>query len=257
MSRTKLKEKSTEPEAPEGPAQLAVSNSRSPAHVKHGTRTRQAVKRAGRRSGNVKTAMDHDMRRRLGPLALSFASFRGYETDPLGRKRAPLEKPPGQLESWIVDTLERWSWTLRFAKFAMATGTGFLINQTILAIGILAIYHTMSVPGLATSSLVILGLDLLALGTGDTVAFMINERVTVKNRTSRRSRFGVAWLTRWLEYQITAMMGNLIIVTVQIVLLVTLALSPLYGEVAGAIVSYPTTYIISMRLVWRVHPFSR
>jgi putative flippase GtrA len=224
MSRTKLQEKRREPEATKGRA-ASVSHVRSPAHAKHGKQILQPVSRASRRLDS--------------------------ETG------AHLEKPPVQLQNWIVETLKQWSWTLRFAKFAMATGTGFLINQTILAIGILTIYHTMSVPGLATSSFVILGLDLLALGTGDTVAFVINERFTVKNRTSRRSRFGVGWLTRWFEYQITAMMGNLVIMTVQIVLLVTLALSPLYGEVAGAIVSYPTTYIISMRLVWRVHPFSR
>ena len=144
---------------------------------------------------------------------------------------------------------------VRIIKFAMATGVGFLFNEMILVVGILAVYRMFTVPSFASSSLIILGLDAVALGTGDTVAFLINERVTVRGRTDEEGRGEQSWRARFVEYQLAALMGNFMIAGVQLTLLATVALSPILGAVVGALVSYPVTYAVSMRLVWRVHPF--
>jgi hypothetical protein len=43
-------------------------------------------------------------------------------------------------------------------------------------------------------------------------------------------------------------------VVIQFILLATVALSPVYGSVVGAILSYPVTYAVSMVFVWRINP---
>ncbi|MGA2875865.1 MAG: hypothetical protein ABSE82_10065 [Nitrososphaerales archaeon] len=143
----------------------------------------------------------------------------------------------------------------RIFKFAMATGTGFLVNETILVVGIFAVYHRIGVPSFGINSLTILGLDVLALGTGDTIAFMINERVTVgvEHDSIRKGRLN--WLVRWGKYQLAALTGNVMIAGVQLTLLATISLFPAVGSIVGAMVSYPVTYAISMHFVWGVHPF--
>jgi len=138
----------------------------------------------------------------------------------------------------------------------MASGTGFLINEIILVLGVFAFYHTIRVPSFGEASLTILALDALALGVGDTVAFLINERVTVRGIGEERRKGRLHWTERWGEYQLTSLTGNVMIVVVQLSLLATIALSPVFGNVVGAIVSYPVTYVVSMRYVWRVRPFS-
>jgi hypothetical protein len=59
---------------------------------------------------------------------------------------------------------------------------------------------------------------------------------------------------RLCRYQLASLLGNVLIVGVQFALLATISLSPVFGSVVGAIVSYPLTYAVSMRFVWRVHP---
>jgi putative flippase GtrA len=139
-------------------------------------------------------------------------------------------------------------------KFAVASGAGFLIAEAILVFGVSALYHTTKVPGLATSSPDILGLDAIALGIGVTAAFVINERVTVRGQGEERKRGRKNWLVRLGRYQLAALLGNVLIVIVQIALLATVSLSPVFGSVVGAVVSYPVTYAVSMYFVWRVHP---
>ena len=140
-------------------------------------------------------------------------------------------------------------------KFAAATGIGFLVNEFILILGVVAIYHSTQVPGFENSSLIILGLDALALGIGDTVGFIINEHATVNGQGEQRRKGRVNWLVRWSKYQLATLLGNLMVVGVQLALLATISLSPIYGNIVGATVSYPVTYIVSMHFVWSVHPF--
>jgi putative flippase GtrA len=163
---------------------------------------------------------------------------------------------PQQGSVWrkSLDGLARKYGVFRIVKFALATGTGFLVNEVILVLGVIAFYHSTEVPSLAHSSFTILGLDALALGIGDSVGFMINERATVRGQGEQRRKGHVNWFVRWCKYQLAALLGNLVIVGVQLGLFATILLSPVFGNIVGAIVSYPVTYIISMRFVWGVRP---
>jgi len=153
-----------------------------------------------------------------------------------------------------LDNLRRKHGVLRISKFAVASGIGFLVVEAILVLGVAASYHTVEVPSLAYSSPTILGLDALALGIGVTVAFMTNERVTVKRKSDERAKGRANWIVRWCKYQLASLMGNVVIVGVQLALLATVSLSPAFGSIVGAIVSYPLTYAVSMHFVWGVHP---
>jgi putative flippase GtrA len=154
-----------------------------------------------------------------------------------------------------LNDLERRYGVFRIIRFAMASGTGFLINEAILVLGVFTFYHTMRVPSFGEASLTILALDAVALGVGDTVAFLINERVTVKGVGEERRKGRLHWTERWGEYQLTSLMGNVMIVIVQLGLLAMISLSPVFGNIVGAVVSYPVTYVISMHFVWGVRPF--
>ena len=140
----------------------------------------------------------------------------------------------------------------RIAKFAVASAIGFLVAEVILGLGVLFLFHETKVPGLDFSSPVLLGLDALALGAGVTVAFVINEEFAV-NDLGGPGRARGGWLTRWGKYQLSSLLGNVLIVAVQLALLATTALSPIVGGIVGAVVTYPITYAISMRFVWRVN----
>lgn len=156
---------------------------------------------------------------------------------------SPIRKPRGRFAF------------LRIVKFAIATGLGFLIAEAVLILGVIAFYHTTTVPGLSESP-TILELDALGLVTGVTAAFLINERVTVKGLGEERREGRANWLVRLCKYQLVSLLGNLIIVGVQLALLAATSLSPVFGSVLGAVVSYPVTYAVTMRFVWRVHPLS-
>ncbi len=154
-----------------------------------------------------------------------------------------------------LDGLERRYGVFRVVRFAVASGTGFLVNEAVVVLGVLVLYHSIRVPSFGSSSLSILELDAIALGIGDTVAFLINERVTVRGQGEERRKGRLHWSVRWGEYQLTSLLGNVMIVGVQLAFLATLSLSPVFGNVIGAVVSYPVTYVVSMRYVWRVRPF--
>jgi putative flippase GtrA len=171
-------------------------------------------------------------------------------------ERAEVSKGGPAPHGWrTLYGLERRFGVFRIVKFAVATGTGFLINEAIVVLGVVALYHTIRVPSFGESSLTILGLDALALGVGDTVAFLINERVTVNGLDEEGRRGRHKWSVRWGEYQLTSLLGNAMIVVVQLALLATISLSPVFGNVMGAVVSYPVTYAVSMHFVWGVRPF--
>ena len=91
---------------------------------------------------------------------------------------------------------------------------------------------------------------MLAFGVGVTAAFVINERVTVRARGDGRA----GWLARWGKYQLASLLGNVLIVAVQLALLAAVSLSPVFGSIVGAVVSYPVTYAVSMHFVWGIHP---
>jgi putative flippase GtrA len=154
-----------------------------------------------------------------------------------------------------VAAMERRFGTFRVVRFAIASALGFLVFEAVVAFGVVMLYGSINVPSFATSSSWILGLDVVALGIGATVAFLINEQVTVQDSGVARKKGRLSWSLRWGEYQLASLLGNVIIIVVQVSLLATIALSPVFGNVVGAIVSYPVTYVVAMHLVWRVRPF--
>jgi putative flippase GtrA len=143
---------------------------------------------------------------------------------------------------------------LRIAKFGLASGIGFLVAEGILVIGVAGYFGSLAVSDPAQSAPAVLALDVLAFGIGVTVAFVINERVTFgsggKGAAGGREHLAV----RWFKYQAASFLGNVVIVVVQLALLAAISLTPALGSVVGAIVSYPFTYAVSVRYVWRASP---
>ena len=154
-----------------------------------------------------------------------------------------------------LDAMERRFGVFRIVRFGVASGSGFMVNEAVVATGVFLLFHSIRVPSLGSAGLSIIGLDAIALAIGDTVAFLINERVTVRGMGEERRRGRLHWSVRWGEYQLTSLAGNLMIVGIQLTLLGAISLSPVFGNVVGAMLSYPVTYTISMRFVWRVRPF--
>ena len=159
---------------------------------------------------------------------------------------------PGDLRK--ADLPRKGSVAFRIVEFALASGFGFVIAEVMIFLGLVALYHTVSIPGMTYSSPTIIELDALALVTGVTAAFAINERVTVKGIGDERGKGWYNWFVRLCKYQLVSLLGNVIIIVVQLALLATTSLSPVFGSVVGAVISYPMTYAFSMRFVWRVHP---
>jgi putative flippase GtrA len=157
---------------------------------------------------------------------------------------AGLEKRFGRLETryGVVKTL----------RFAIAGAIGFVVTEVVLTIGLLVLFGRLSLPHASFSSPALLGLDVLSLVIGVSASFIVNERITVHvpktAKGEQASRF-----KRLLKFQAVSGIGNIGIVAVQLVLLATLELSPLLGTIAGALVTYPPVYYISIRYVWKAH----
>ena len=58
-----------------------------------------------------------------------------------------LENAPAPHWWKTLDGLERRYGVFRVVRFALASGTGFLVNEAIVVLGIIAIYHAIRVPG--------------------------------------------------------------------------------------------------------------
>ena len=117
--------------------------------------------------------------------------------------------------------------------------------------GLVLAYGNTSVPSSDSSSPTLLGLDVLAFLVGVTVGFVVNERTTVRKIVTRERKGARDALVRLAKYQGVYVVGNAITIGTQLLLLAAFALSPAIGVVIGAIVAYPVSYIISMRVVWR------
>lgn len=150
---------------------------------------------------------------------------------------------------------ERRRAVLRVAGFALSTGAGFLVYEAFVILGVYGLYHSTQVPDVLGASLNVLGLDVLGLVVGNTVAFLMNERVTIRRLGHK---VGGGWRdgsVRWGKYQLASLLGSVVIVVVQLALLAAVSLSPILGSVVGAIVAFPVAYVVSMHAVWGVHPF--
>lgn len=152
----------------------------------------------------------------------------------------------------IRDLSNKYYPLFRAAKFAIAGAVGFLVVEVILIIGVFELYDTTKVPSLASSSPTIVGLYILAFAVGVTVAFFINERVTVHNEGEQKKSSEKNVIFRLLKFQLAYALGNAVNIIVALALLAEIALSPVYGNIVGAIVAYPISYFISMRVVWKL-----
>jgi putative flippase GtrA len=141
---------------------------------------------------------------------------------------------------------------LRAAQFGIAGVIGFVALEAILLAGLYAIYGRADLASNLYSSPSLLGLDIVASFVGVTVGFVVNERTTARDAATLKKKGARNTAVRLLKFQGVYIVGNAITIGVQLGLLGAFALSPVIGNIVGALVAYPPSYFISMRLVWRI-----
>jgi len=87
---------------------------------------------------------------------------------------------------------------------------------------------------------------------GVATSFALNERTTVRNLHVGSAGGKGRMLLRLWRFEGVSALGNVVIIAVQLLLLVEFGLSPAIGSIVGAIVGFPVSYVMSMRLVWKV-----
>ena len=146
--------------------------------------------------------------------------------------------------------LEKKYGLLRLAQFGIAGIVGFLVLECILVSGLYAIYGTTVIPSDFASSPTLVALDILASVIGVVVGFFMNERTTVKMMNLGR-KGPRDTMVRLLKFEGVYAFGSAITIGVQLALLAAFTLSPAIGNIVGAVVAYPVSYAISMRVVWK------
>jgi len=136
-------------------------------------------------------------------------------------------------------------------RFGIAAGIGFLIAEAITALGLFELYGRFTAPNDAYSSPGFLSIDVAALALGVAVSFFLNERITVDFDRTMNVGALHSLPARLLKFEGVNALGNLTLLMVQFILFWTLSLTPVVGNLVGAVVSYPVTYLVSMRFVWR------
>jgi putative flippase GtrA len=133
------------------------------------------------------------------------------------------------------------------AKYGIAVATGFLVTEAILTVGVYLIYHSFTVPSIDSFSPTLLELNALAFGIGVSVAFFLNEKITAGDVHKRGNT-----IVRLLKFQLISLAGNLVTVGVQLALLRIFGVPPTLGNIVGALLAFPISYFVSMKLVWRL-----
>jgi putative flippase GtrA len=149
-----------------------------------------------------------------------------------------------------IATLDRRFGIFKLAKFAIAAGSGFLLGEAIITLSVWRLYGSLTAPRNAYSSPDFLTIDVSALALGVALSFFLNERFTVRDQ--QRPQGGSNSLPfRLLKFEGVNALGNATIIAVQFALLATLSVTPSIGNIIGAIVSYPVTYLMSMHFIWQ------
>ncbi len=155
-----------------------------------------------------------------------------------------------------MNTETRTSTTIRrifrVAAFGFSSGFGFLVAETVIVVGLYVIFGKLELPGEMSSSASLLGLDVFALVFGVTVSFVLNERTTVRDVRGRNGGGARAMLGRLGRFQGVSALGNAVVILVQLALLAEVGLTPALGSVVGALAGFPLSYLMSMRVVWKV-----
>ncbi len=164
-----------------------------------------------------------------------------------------MDKSHGLAQSSIgkgIASLDRRFGVIKLAKFAMAAGSGFLLAEAMITLGVLRLYGSLTAPHDAYSSPEFLTIDISALALGVALSFFLNEHFTVRN--VQKPHDGSNSLpARLAKFEGVNALGNAAIIACQFALLVALSVSPSIGNIIGAIVCYPITYLMSMHFVWR------
>ncbi|MGI0081631.1 MAG: GtrA family protein [Nitrososphaerales archaeon] len=156
---------------------------------------------------------------------------------------------PGGFKGRVM-MLDKKYGIFRAIKFGIAGIVGFIIAEVILALGVLVLYDKISVPSGDYSSIPLILLNVVAFGTAVTAGFFVNESITVRDEREPGGRKRI--LVRLLKFQLAYLAGNIVTIVVQLALLGALAVTPILGNIVGAIVAFPFSYLISMRFVWNI-----
>jgi putative flippase GtrA len=163
-------------------------------------------------------------------------------------RESPASAPSGVRQTIIG--LDKKYHVFKLAKFGVASVTGFLIAELLLTLGVFLLFGRLSPPRDAYSSPMFLALDVGVLAFGVFVAFIINERFTVKVQPVGQTGQSKSRAARLLKFEGVNAMGNATVIGVQFALFAALSVAPVVGSIVGSIVAYPITYLISMRVVW-------
>jgi putative flippase GtrA len=161
-----------------------------------------------------------------------------------------IPKSGGAIRQKII-SLDKQHGLFKAAKFGLAGVSGFLVAEVILALGVLWLYGTIAVPSAAYLSPTSILLDIGALALGVNVAFFVNERFTFRVEALDENGRSSWLVVRLLKFQGVNAAGNAAALGITIGLMVLLSIPPVFGNIAGSVVAYPITYIVSMRFIWK------
>jgi putative flippase GtrA len=153
------------------------------------------------------------------------------------------------LKEWIRKLRLRDTWLFKIVTFGISSGLGFLVAEAILTIGVLLIFGNIKVKTAVYASPILLALDIFALTVGVTVSFFINQ---TSFQWAELVDPSFALFTRWLKFQLVSWGGNALIILVQLLLLREFSVAPSVGNIIGALLTFPITYLFSMRYVWKI-----
>lgn len=125
-------------------------------------------------------------------------------------------------------------------KFVVAGGSGFLSAEAILFIGLY----------IATIKYLI-EINIVAAILSVSLGFVINEYWTSRNEGEHGGGFQGLTI-RWIKFEFVYAFGNVVSILTQLFFVYTFGMSPLVGNIFGAIAALPVNYVISMILVWRI-----
>jgi putative flippase GtrA len=117
--------------------------------------------------------------------------------------------------------------------------------------GLYVAFGKLEIPSNMSLSPTLVGLDIFSLAVGVAASFTLNERTTVKEMQTKGKGTGAA-LARLGRFEGVSALGNFVVIVVQLALLSEFDLTPAIGSMVGAIVGFPVSYFVSMRIVWRL-----
>jgi putative flippase GtrA len=158
---------------------------------------------------------------------------------------------PRKSQGRLRRLIEKYAGLLQAGKFAAGSAIGFLDTEIILVLGSYFLYGRLNAPQSAFPSPAFWALNAIAFILGVTVAFFVNETLMLRNRKGYGRQFSL-WsvIKRLVKFQLIFLTGNLIIVVVQMFMLREFSFPPFFGNIVGAIVSFPASYFFSMHFVW-------